>query len=115
MDAATRQDRPLTPRAEDAPQLIEQLRVMMLHRMMDMMAMLPTGAYTDCKIDLATAPGIGTFKLRDFAAALKDLAAIGKTMGAGAGVGASDDVEDWSPLRAMGLFDDGEDDEDEDA
>ena len=111
MDAATRQDRPSTPRAEDAPQLIEQLRVMMLRRMVEMMAVLPSGAYTECKIDLATAPGVGTFKLRDMAAALKDLAAVGKS---GAYGGGGSDVESWAPLRAMGLFDDGEDDEEED-
>lgn len=108
MDMETRQGGPLTPRAEDAPQLIDQLRVMMLRRMVLMMTTLPQGAYTECKIDLATAPGGGTFKLRDLAAALKDLAAIGAKPAASGG-GGDPGVESWGPLRDMGLFDDADD------
>lgn len=107
MDMQTKQDGALMPRAEDVPQLVDQLRVMMLRRMVLMMTTLPQGAYTECKVDLSTAPGGGVFKLRDMAAALKDLAAIGAKGGAMGG-GEDPGVESWAPLRAMGLIGDDE-------
>ena len=103
IDART--DGAMSPRTEDAPQLIDQLRVMMLRRMVLMMTTLPQGAYTECRVDLANAPGGGTFKLRDLAAALKDLAAIG---GKAPGVpGGDPGVESWAPLA--GIFDPSDD------
>ena len=98
------------PRQAEAPALVEALRVSLLQRMTAMVEALPGGYYTEIKGNLAGADGaplVGTFKLRDFAASLKDLAAIGKG-------GSGPDIEDWSPLAGiLGDIDpdyDGEDD-----
>lgn len=81
----------------EAPALVEALRVSLLQRMTAMVEALPGGYYTEIKGNLAGADGaplVGTFKLRDFAASLKDLAAIGKS-------GSGPDIEDWSPLAGI--------------
>ena len=96
------------PRQAEAPALVEVLRVSLLQRMTAMVEALPGGYYTEIKGNLAGADGaplVGTFKLRDFAASLKDLAAIGKG-------GSGPDVEDWSPLAGL-LADDDDEEEDE--
>lgn len=100
------------PRQAEAPALVEALRVALLQRMTAMVEALPSGYYTEIKGNLAEGTGgalIGTFKLRDFAASLKDLAAIGGKGGGGP------DVEDWSPLAGiLGDIDpdyDGDDDD----
>ena len=96
------------PRQAEAPALVEALRVSLLQRMTAMVEALPGGYYTEIKGNLAGADGaplVGTFKLRDFAASLKDLAAIGKG-------GSGPDVEDWSPLAGL-LADDDDEEEDE--
>ena len=81
----------------DASALVEALRVSLLQRMTAMVEALPDGYYTEVKGMIAGADGAplaATYKLRDFAAALKDLAAIG-------GKGGGQDVEDWSPLAGI--------------
>ena len=81
----------------EAPALVEALRVSLLQRMTAMVQALPPGYYTEVKGMIAGADGAplaATYKLRDFAAALKDLAAIG-------GKGGGPDVEDWSPLAGI--------------
>ena len=93
----------------DAAELIEELRAAMLQRMKVMVAALPGGYYTEIKGQLAGADGaplVGTWKMRDFAASLKDLAAIGKGVG-------GPEVEDWSPLA--GIFGGGDEDEEEES
>ena len=92
--------------AADAAGLVDQLRVAMLKRMILMATQLPGGYYTEIKGQLTDVGGglVGTFKLRDFAASLKDLAAIG------GGKGAGTEVEDWGPLAAL-LGDDDEEEE----
>jgi hypothetical protein len=63
-----------------------------------MVAALPPGYYTEVKGMIAGADGAplaATYKLRDFAASLKDLAAIG------GGKGGGPDIEDWSPLAGI--------------
>lgn len=82
----------------DASALVEALRVSLLQRMTAMVQALPPGYYTEVKGMIAGADGAplaATYKLRDFAAALKDLAAIG------GGKGGGQDVEDWSPLAGI--------------
>lgn len=85
------------PRQAEAPALVEALRVSLLQRMTAMVQALPPGYYTEVKGMIAGADGAplaATYKLRDFAAALKDLAAIGKS-------GSGPDIEDWSPLAGI--------------
>lgn len=85
---------PETAKAE-AERLIDELRVKMLTKMSRMAAKLPAGYYTELK-----GPE-GVFKLRDFAASLKDLAAIGPKRESDA------DYEDLGALNS--LFDQEED------
>lgn len=94
----------------DAPALVEALRVSLLQRMTAMVQALPPGYYTEVKGMIAGADGAplaGTYKLRDFAAALKDLAAIGKGLG-------GPDVEDMGPIMSLVYGDDDDDDGGED-
>lgn len=102
--------------AEEIPQLIDLLRVAMLRRMTLMLAALPAGYYTETKGVIDATAGTSTWKMRDFAASLKDLAAIGgKPTASGPG---SPDVESWEPLRGLlgedphSFWGGGEDDED---
>ena len=101
-------EQPAEP-AEDAASLADQLRVALLRRMAAMAAALPGGYYTEIKGQLAEGAGglVGTFKLRDFAASLKDLA--------GAPARATEtEIEDWGPLAALlGGEDDEETEEDD--
>lgn len=100
------------PQPAEASALVEALRVSLLQRMTAMVQALPPGYYTEVKGMIAGADGAplaATYKLRDFAASLKDLAAIG------GGKGSGQDVEDWSPLAGiLGDIDpeyDGDDDD----
>lgn len=96
---------------EEADRLIGQLRLAMVKKMIRMAATLPAGYYTEIKGQISRRAGIsGTFKLRDFAASLKDLAAIG-----GKGGSSGPETEDWTPLAGMlGAVGDDDDDEIED-
>lgn len=112
--ASEADEAPTVEAATEAPALVEALRVSLLQRMTAIVQALPSGYYTEVKGMIAGADGAplaATYKLRDFAAALKDLAAIG-------GKGGGPDVEDWSPLAGiLGDIDpdyDGDDDEDGD-
>lgn len=96
------------PRQADASALVEALRVSLLQRMTAMAEALPAGYYTEIKGQIAGADGAplaATYKLRDFAAALKDLAAIGKGIG-------GPDIEDMGPVMSLVYGDDEEDDGD---
>ena len=105
----TDQDKPETT-AEEADRLIGQLRLAMVKKMTRMAASLPAGYYTEIKGQISRRDGItGTWKLRDFAASLKDLAAIG-----GKGESSGPDTEDWAPLTRLLGGNDDENDEDED-
>ena len=96
--------------AEEADRLINQLRLAMVKKMMRMAAKLPPGYYTEIKGQISRRDGIvGTWKMRDFAASLKDLAAIG-----GKGASSGPDTEDWAPLAGLIGGNDDENDEDED-
>ena len=94
-DAPTAAGPPQTP-AEEIPQLIDHLRAAVLRRMVLMMTEIPTGYYTEIKGEITNGPGVGTWKMRDFAASLKDLAAIGPKGG-----GEGPDVESWEPLKDL--------------
>lgn len=101
-------DRPETT-AEEADRLIAQLRLAMVKKMTRMASSLPAGYYTEIKGQISRRDGItGTFKLRDFAASLKDLAAIGGKSGSGP------DTEDLSPLARLINGDDDEEEQEED-
>lgn len=97
------------PRQAEAPALVEALRVSLLQRMTAIVQALPSGYYTEVKSMIAGGDGVplvGTFKLRDFAAALKDLAAIGKGLG-------GPDVEDMTPVMNLVYGDDDDEDGDD--
>lgn len=102
-------DQPTVTQDDAGPAaLADALRAALLRRMIAMEAALPPGSYTEIKGQLGEGAALaGTFKLRDFAASVKDLAAIGGKAGAGP------DVEDWSPLAGI-LGGAGDDDEDDD-
>lgn len=102
-------EQPAEP-AEDAACLADQLRIALLRRMAAMVDALPGGYYTEIKGQLAEGAGglVGTFKLRDFAASLKDLAGTPARANEG-------EIEDLSPLVALlGGDEDDVDDEEED-
>lgn len=93
----------------EAPALVEALRVALLQRMAAMVQALPPGYYTEVKGMIAGADGAplaATYKLRDFAAALKDLAAIGKGLG-------GPDIEDIGPVMDLVYGDDDDEDGDD--
>ena len=97
------------PRQAEAPALVEALRVSLLQRMTAMVEALPSGYYTEVKSMIAGGDGVplvGTFKLRDFAASLKDLAAIGKGLG-------GPDIEDMTPVMDLVYGDDDDEDGDD--
>lgn len=100
-------------RAEaNAQQIIDRLRLATLKRMMSMAASLPDGHYTEIKTQIMPDEGpplTGTFKLRDFASCLKDIASIGGKNGAGTG----NDIEDLGPIMSMIRGDDDEADDDD--
>lgn len=95
---------------QEAQRLINTLRIAILKKMIRMATQLPAGYYTEIKGQVSRKEGIlGTFKLRDYAASLKDLATLGQKP-----TGGESDIEDWAPIAAkLGLIDD-EDDQDED-
>jgi hypothetical protein len=98
------------PRQADASALVEALRVDLLQRMTAIVQALPPGYYTEVKGMIAGADGAplaATYKLRDFAASLKDLAAIGKGLG-------GPDIEDMGPVMSLVYGDDDEDNQDGD-
>ena len=75
-------------------EIAENLREIMLRKLLVMARALPRGFYTEIKGEIYEQPGVvGTFKLRDFAATIKDVASSGRSE-----QGEGFDVEDLTPL-----------------